>query len=169
MNKKQMIEYLTNHFRYDTAGSWNQSTSYGANVKIRNFVPQNFMDKAYDILDQGDVFENINDLIMEFGEAHNHTFQVGFNGRSNGYLVLYQGGRKDTGVFTYPCRGMDMDKDFSEWETYSLKERVKLVKDFDKLVEDCKKEFIYICQNYVVKEETIQVPKTIKVLEEISK
>lgn len=206
MNKKQMIEYLTNHFKYNTMNSWNQSTSYAANVKIRNFVPRDLMDKAYAILEQGEVFDNISDLIEGFDTAHGHTYQVGFNGRSGGYLVLYQGGAKDSGyksfcngcgqknyttiekttlcgacgeyaridyetppkeVYTTPGKSLDQGEDFLEWDVYSLKQRVKLVKEFDKLVKDCKKEFIYFCKSFTVKEETIQVPKKIKVLEPV--
>ena len=209
MTKKQMAEYLKGHFRYDTMNGWNTSTSYAANVKLGTFVPRDLMDKAYEILEQGEVFLNINERIREFDETHNYQYQVGFNGRSGGYLVLYQGELKESGyksycrkcghknytatketgrvcgacgekarvdfstphkvATVYPGKSLDMDEDFEEWDTDSLKSRVKLVKEFDELVKDCKKEFIYFCKTFSVKEETIQVPKKIKVLEEIVK
>ena len=38
-----------------------------------------------------------------FDEAHDFRWQVGMNGRSGGYLVLYEGGIKPTGHLSY-CR-----------------------------------------------------------------
>ena len=35
-SRKEMIDFLTGHFRYNTMNSWNQSTSYAHNVKIHN-------------------------------------------------------------------------------------------------------------------------------------
>ena len=35
-NRKEMINFLTTHFRYYTNNSWNLSTSYANNVKIYN-------------------------------------------------------------------------------------------------------------------------------------
>lgn len=32
-DRKEMIAFLKNHFRYDTMNSWNRSTSYANNVK----------------------------------------------------------------------------------------------------------------------------------------
>jgi hypothetical protein len=38
-----------------------------------------------------DFLAPIEDLIRAFAEEYNYSWQVGFNGRSGGYLVLYQG------------------------------------------------------------------------------
>jgi len=92
--KKQMVEFLKNHFRYYTMNSWNRSTSYAANVKIRNFVPSNLMEAAYDILECEDAYDDINDIIQQFGIRHNWKYHIWFNGRSDGYLVLGKGGSK---------------------------------------------------------------------------
>lgn len=43
---KDMIDYLKNHFRYDTMNSWNRATSYANNVKIHRVIPNELQDKA---------------------------------------------------------------------------------------------------------------------------
>ncbi len=189
--------------------SWNRATSYAANVKLRNFVPHELSDKAYEILEQGDVFQGaINPLIDEWGAKHGYRYQAGFNGRSGGYLVLYQGEAKPSQyksrcvscgqrnctsvkenstkcgacgqmmrmdyetppleISTRPGLGLDMERDFSEWTLEDLKARVKLIKDFDALVQSCKDAFLDYCRSFTVEEEEIQVTKKIKVLREIA-
>jgi len=37
---KDMIDYLKNHFRYNTMNSWNRSTSYANNLKIYKVIPK---------------------------------------------------------------------------------------------------------------------------------
>ena len=93
--RRDMVDFLTNHFRYDTMNSWNQNSSYANCVKIHNLgLLSTQIDKAYELLNMEETYDNINWLLDEFAEKHNYAWQVGFNGRSSGYLVLYQGGRK---------------------------------------------------------------------------
>ena len=108
--KKQMVEFLKNHFRYYTMNSWNLSTSYAANVKIRNFVPSNLMEAAYDILECEDAYDDINDIIQQFGIRHNWKYHIWFNGRSDGYLVLGKGGADSKVIYT--------DAEFEAKENY---------------------------------------------------
>ena len=35
-NRKEMVEFLTSHFRYNTMNSWNNSTSYAHSVEPKN-------------------------------------------------------------------------------------------------------------------------------------
>lgn len=96
---KEMRKYLKEHFRYYTANSWNRSSSYAANVKLRNImngVSRELQDRAYEFLDVEAAFWDINDLIREFAERHEYMWQIAFNGRSSGYMVLYSGGKKKT-------------------------------------------------------------------------
>lgn len=65
-------------------------------------------------------------------------------------------------IFSYPGKGVDQGEDFSEWSPYAIRERVRLVKDFDKLAERCKKIFLDMCRTCEVKEEEILVPKKVK-------
>lgn len=90
-----MIQFLAGHFRYSTMNSWNGRSSYAANVKLRNLnIPRELEDRAYEALEVEETFDNVRDVLREFAEAHDYRYQIGFNGRSGGYLVLYKGGRK---------------------------------------------------------------------------
>ncbi len=87
-----MIAYLENHFRYHTLNSWNRSASYAANVKIHEFVPNDRSNEAHGFLQIDEAFEDGREIIKEFEERHCYEWQIGSNGRSGGYLVLYRGG-----------------------------------------------------------------------------
>ena len=94
-SRKAMTEFLLNHFRYDTMNSWNCSTSYAANVKIYNLgLSRVESDKLYELIETDDFYDEINWLIHDFEVEHDHLWRVGFNGRSDGYLVLYEGYKK---------------------------------------------------------------------------
>lgn len=203
-NKNDMISFLGNHFRYSTANSWNNSTSYANNLKIYKVIPRTLQNKAYEIIEQGDIYDNINSLIMDFDRENDYLFQAGFNGRSGGYLVLYKGNRKksdyksfctncyqknftsikETGKkcgrcgknkridqefydkISFPGLSIDQGEDFSEWGLSELQERVKLVQKFDKLCDAIIKLTISYCKDFKVEEQTISIPKKIKVLVE---
>jgi ribosomal protein S27AE len=99
--RKEMIEYLSNHFRYNTMNSWNRSTSYAVCVKV-DHVPgltKEQRDACYAMLDVDDgVWDEsgYNQVLEEFAEENRWEWQIGTNGRSGGYLVLYQGYRKQS-------------------------------------------------------------------------
>ena len=48
-------------------------------------------------------FDAQRELMDSFAQAHQYRWQVGMNGRSGGYLVLYEGGIRPTGHRSY-CR-----------------------------------------------------------------
>lgn len=94
-SKKEMISYLWKHFRYSTMNNWNNSTSYACNMKIYNLgLDKEIADKLYDLISIDGFYEPLNDLMDSFAADHSYKWQVGMNGRSGGYLVLYQGGWK---------------------------------------------------------------------------
>lgn len=94
-SRKAMTDFLSNHFRYNTMNSWNRSTSYANNVKVGELgLTHEQVMKLYEIMECEDAYDRANDLIWEFGYQHDWRWQVGFNGRSGGYLVLYKGGWK---------------------------------------------------------------------------
>lgn len=101
-SRKSMTDFLLNHFRYDTMNSWNRSTSYANNMKIRNLdVSREIEDKLYDMLDVdsyelSDAWDN---LITDFEYETGYT--AGWNGRSGGYLVMYDFEWKPTGHLSY--------------------------------------------------------------------
>lgn len=149
-------------------------------------------------------FYGINELINEFGHKHNYRWQAGFNGRSSGYLVLYQGETKPSGyksfctecgqrnfksilesgnicgrcksparmdyinppmqISTFPGRGTDDSEDFADWDMYELRERVKLIQEFDSLADSIVQYAIDTARAFVVEEEEILIPKTQRVL-----
>ncbi len=79
-------DFLKGHFRYYTMNSWNGSHSFARNVKVQRInAPSN----AYEFLDCDEVQEMYQSIIEDFTEDHKGKFTIGFNGRSNGYLVLY--------------------------------------------------------------------------------
>lgn len=103
-SRSDMTRYLQNHFRYDTMNSWNAATSYACNLKIHKLgLCHEIESKLYDMLQIQDFFDAQQELMDAFAEAHQYRWQVGMNGRSGGYLVLYEGGIKPTGHLSY-CR-----------------------------------------------------------------
>ena len=95
-SRESMMAYLKNHFRYSTMNSWNGSSSYAHNVKLTKFVPHDLMNDAFDLLsaDRADYRDEIEDVFTDFAMEHDYRYQLGFNGRSRGYIVLYRGERK---------------------------------------------------------------------------
>lgn len=94
-NREEMVHFLKEHFRYNTLASWNGRTSYANNIKIHNLdLPEDIKDKLYDMLGTDEPYDRMEDLLQDFAERHDYKWQVGPNGRSGGYLVLYSGGRK---------------------------------------------------------------------------
>ena len=164
-DKKSMISFLENHFRYNTMNSWNQSTSYANNVKLHNIgIPPEYEDKAYASVcgeAQNDEFDLMyNELKKEF--TMKTGYDIAFNGRSSGYIVLYDTGYdKNNNFVTYIGRNIDMCADFDEWEMWELKERCELVMEFDKTCDLIRDAFIESLKQEIV-EETVYVPKTVK-------
>ena len=204
-SREAMTAFLSGHFRYNTMNSWNRATSYANCVKVHRLdLTREQLDKAWAMLDMTEVFDAIHWILQDWAEEREWRWQVGFNGRSGGYLVLYQGDmdyknaktaqcdvcgkltwhKEDVPcttkgcpgtltvlekprpqIVTYPGRGLDQGEDFGEWSVDSLRDRVKLVQEFDRLCDDVVAEFVRFCEEYVVVEKDIMVPKTVKVLE----
>ncbi len=143
-NVKSMWEFLHNHFTYPTLNSWNGHKSIAHNVKLYNLDLDGdwtrALDFLYDEADCGNLQMFIQDEISEFNRA-NPCYRVCFNGRSGGYLVLYN---KDNYLSILPdCLGYESYNDFKEDYSgygysiqdclYELRETTKLVREFDKL------------------------------------
>lgn len=161
-------EYLRDHFRYHTMHSWNNSTSYAQCVKLSRlpFTSAKQRDAAYEMLDVPEVFEDLSQCIRDWEGEHDYAWQVGFNGRSSGYLVLHKGGRNpDGGVYSLPGQSVDQDEDFDSWSLDELQARAEIVSSFDALCDVVLGRFLDYVDNYGVKERIIMVPKTVKILE----
>ena len=101
-SRKAMVDFLVGHFRYYTMNSWNLNTSYANNIKIHSLgLPRDLEDKFYDALDTEEFHDIIGDYIDNFTYQYNGEWQIGQNGRSGGYLVLYSGGRKESQYKSY--------------------------------------------------------------------
>lgn len=159
VTRKEMVDVLKSHFRYNTANSWNQSTSYARNVKIYNLdLSEELLDKAYDLIFE-DGFNDLMDdqycFLKEQFEEDADGYSIGFNGRSAGYLVLYHK--------NYPFRSLDMHEDFEDFDDFEIRERYELVKTFDQCCDYFVDAFKYAIENVKVEEEEVVITKTVKV------
>ena len=101
-SRAEMTAYLSGHFRYNTMNSWNRSTSYACNIKLYKLgLDRGTEDKLWDMIQVPEFYERLNERIEDFNWQHNYLWQAGWNGRSGGYLVLYQGGTKPSGYRSY--------------------------------------------------------------------
>lgn len=205
-SKNEMIKFLANHFRYDTMNSWNSNTSYANNLKINNVIPIKYLDKAFQLLETEEFHSQIKDIMDLFDEAHEYAYQLGFNGRSGGYLVLYKGYVETNILFEFEDskqyndrdyengygwlsleeakkRGLykkqvkkiktqmntidsNDEEDFIDWNMEQLRQRVKLIQEFDLVCDEIVEFTVNMCKddNVQVIDEEYFVPKTRKVL-----
>lgn len=142
-NDKQMFNFLRNHFEYYTANSWNGLRSIANDVKLYRLNLSGSWATAYDLLAAGE-YEYINDVLRIWADAHN-GFEVNFNGRSGGYLVLCN---NDNNRHVLP-EEITNSVDYEDYKAYcrdyygSVKANrdtlvfyTKLVQDFDKLCDE---------------------------------
>jgi hypothetical protein len=155
-SREEIINYLKNHFRYDTMNSWNNSTSYANRIKIRdlNGIDRDLEMRCYEMLEVEEAFEGFVNQIFLFHLSHD-AYCIGQNGRSGGYLVLLND--------RFPGKNIDMDEDFEDWGFWGLQERCNLVWDFDNACEDAVAEFVEFAKTHVAEEKTIMIPKKIMV------
>lgn len=115
-SRREMTDYLRNHFRYPTMNSWNQATSYACNLKIHRLgLAAEITSKLFDMLDTQEFYDLRAETIGAFNQAHDFHWQAGFNGRSGGYLVLYQGELRPSGYLSYcTCYGQRNYRSVSE-------------------------------------------------------
>ena len=101
--RESLAKFLKNHFRYHTINPWNRSTSYANNIKLYNIDKPDGIDndKCYDMLGITQWQGKLSDMLEDFGRRHDWLWQAGINGRSGGYIVLYQGGIKPSGYKSY--------------------------------------------------------------------
>lgn len=101
-SRAAMTAYLADHFRYDTMRSWNRSTSYACNMKLYKLgLDREMEDRLWDMIQVPEFYDRINELVEDFNWKHNYLWQAGWNGRSGGYLVLYQGGTEPSGYRSF--------------------------------------------------------------------
>lgn len=151
-NRKEMISFLSKHFRYYTMNAWNGMLSYANNVKLHHLpIPYELKSKAYAFLEAQceQYMFAVDDLISDF--TADTGYSAGFNGRSGGYIVLYDTTRDTDNHVRTLMRGIDDFEDFNDWPNDMLAERVKLVSRFDKLCDDIFDTFMYYVEHATIK------------------
>ena len=150
-NTKEMFNFINNHFTYYTMNSWNKLESIANNVKLYNLNLGGNWCNALDELFSGECSSLVDEINyqIERWEKDHPGYSLGFNGRSSGYLVMYnkeKDGRvnmrtilprillqQDYENFKEDCKyyygGVKYYKD-------ELKEYTELIQDFDKLCDD---------------------------------
>ena len=152
---KSMFEFINNHFTYYTLNSWNGLQSIANNMKLYNLGLEGdwttVLDYLYDEEDIGCIGFQIRDLVEEW-EAKHPGYSLGWNGRSGGYLVIYNHDKKNgtvnfrnilpedlTGYENYE-EFKETIKDYYGWNVKDmipeLREYTELIRDFDKLCDD---------------------------------
>lgn len=141
-NAKQMFNFLKDHYQYYTMNSWNGLKSIAHNVKVYNLKLSGNCYNALTFLQDDDYF-TVNLMISDWEDEH-RGYKVGFNGRSGGYLVLYNDKGNGTILpdFIDDCDDYEGFKEYLKGSYYKecvkdylpqLREYTKLVQDFDKL------------------------------------
>lgn len=164
--REEKIKFLTDHRRYYTMNSWNRASSYANNVKIYVLdVDETTRNQMYELLsaEHSDLDDEIRCAMDDFAEETGYS--VGFNGRSDGYIVLYDTEYDaDTGKRrTMPGRSIDQYEDFEEWEDSDIDMRVNLVRRFDQLCDEIVNITAEYCKTHHRVEKTVSVPRTFSV------
>lgn len=165
-NRKEMIDFLTKHFRYNTMNSWNHMTSYANNVKLYKLgLPDT--SKAYDFLEAEceEYRLDIHDAITEFTADTGYTAE--FNGRSGGYIVMHDTEVDKNGNRRTLMRGIDEYEDFEDWSIEDIRARVELIQAFDELCDNIRDIFMYYVRNSEIKNVEV-ITKTTKRIAEIA-
>lgn len=152
---KSMFEFINNHFTYYTLNSWNGLQSIANNMKLYNLGLEGdwtaVLDYLYDEEDIGCIGFQIRGLVEEW-EAKHPGYSLGWNGRSGGYLVIYNHDKKNgtvnfRNILPEDLTGYDNYEEFKEaikdyygWNVKDmipeLREYTQLIRDFDKLCDD---------------------------------
>lgn len=154
-NRKEKLEFLQEHERYYTINSWNKLDSFSKNMKVYQVIPKKYQAKVYELIETEDFYEEIN-LILKDYEIRK-GLKTGFNGRSGGYLVLYN---KDG-----TARGCDYNIDYNNIDDENLNSLYNDVKEFDNLCNEVVNHVIHLAKYCNIKEEVYTIEKKRKVIE----
>lgn len=164
-NDKQMFNFLKNHFEYYTMNSWNCLKSIANKVKLYTLGLSGDWAVALSLLETGG-YDEISYMIQEWQRDHN-GFEVYFNGRSGGYLILKEDDQSGHMLPDYITESVD----YEEYKRYckeffgavrdnrdELVFYTKVVQDFDKL---CDRIRDYCDELSNIKFETIEMEKAV--------
>lgn len=170
-NDKQMFNFLKNHYQYYTLSSWNGLRSIANNIKLYRLALSGDWVTTLNFL-ESDNYCVINSIIEDWEYAHK-GYKLGFNGRSGGYLVLYNADNNRT-ILPDEVDDNDTYEGYKEMcrEYFGsvkaarpkLVEIVKLVQDFDKLCDQLRDYCDYLSKlNFAVEE----MKKAVEVFNEV--
>ena len=152
---KSMFNFINEHYQYYTLNSWNNLKSIANNVKLYNLKLEGDWGVAcsylFDDYDLGGLQEEISDMIRDW-EADHPGYGLGFNGRSGGYLVIYNHNKKEgtvnfRSILPEWLTGFDTYEDWKEYilEYYAysvkdmipeLREYVQVIRNFDRFCDE---------------------------------
>ena len=170
------FNYIKNHYTYWPYHSWNGGKNIANKVKVDEMgLSRACLGKVFEMMDadhEGYWFY-INDY-LEY-ECEDKALEVGFNGRSSGYLVLYAEDKHKPNCLCGEYFDYDSYKDWlaayaEGWDyraaqadlRYMIERDFEIVKKFDQLCDNMRENLIYMAENYEVEEETYTVTKTVK-------
>lgn len=173
---RDKFNYIKNHETYFTMNSWNGLSSIANNVKVYNLgLPEIQKNKLYDFIECENFYNEINFLI------HHSGLKVGFNGRSSGYLVLYNKDNNCSAVddcyynFESYKEFLDCEKDGKNFRVAQenckciIENDFNLVKEFDILCDGIRDYIIYLLDNAEVEEkERMKVEKYMEIVQKQS-
>jgi hypothetical protein len=144
---KSMFNFIAEHPTYFTMNSWNRTRSIAHNVKLYNLGLEGDWGRALAHLESGE-YDTIHFMIEDWEREH-PGYKVAFNGRSSGYLVLYnkesfRSAIPDTLDYeTYEDYKADMRGWYGSVKANrgELVEFVRLVQAFDRLCDEIR-EFV---------------------------
>lgn len=154
---KSMFNFINEHFKYWTMNSWNRLESIANNVKLYNLNLEGNWCTALDYLtdenDIGDLQNEIHWRIKDWEREH-PGYALGFNGRGDGYLVIYNKEPNNrvnfrnilpdwlTGYDTYEEWKASIRENWYGGHDYvnnykvELREYTELIRSFDKLCDE---------------------------------
>lgn len=148
-SREDLINFLQDHDRYSVISSWNLIMTFSNKVKVHSMdLPKNILDRAFELVygeDPVSYYWNrqLSSRLSQFECEHGGCHKMGFNGRSGGYLILL--GKKVDTLNTDP-------QEYYEkyyWTMESLRDRVGLVQEFDRMCDLIREDLIYYCQDRV--------------------
>ncbi len=99
---EEMAGFLAGHFRYSVVNGWNPQTSYANNLKVYDVgLDSGTQARILDLMNTEDFWDEINHLVWMFGYEHSFEWEAAFNGRSGGYLVLYNSRQEPSGYRSF--------------------------------------------------------------------
>lgn len=155
-------KYVRNHFRYFTMNSWNGLKSIANNVKVYKMELSN-LNRAWEIVNACDDWSDNEFYRAVDAEIADSGLRVGFNGRSGGYLVLYnEKNNCDVCNGDYFCENYEDAVEGNDIDRDVLERDFALVQRFDRLCDRLRDMLEYYTKRAVIDtyEEVTVVKKT---------